>query len=98
MSHREEVIGDARLILGDCREVLPGLEQMDTMVTDPPYGIEFESNHTSKTTTATWMNSQIANDNDTSARDELLKWHKGPWACFGSIKYYNRFAHFISFI
>jgi DNA modification methylase len=39
MSWREEHIGDARLILGDCREVLPTLGKVDAVVTDPPYGI-----------------------------------------------------------
>lgn len=34
---REEIIGDARLILGDCREVLPTLSDIDSCVTDPPY-------------------------------------------------------------
>ena len=36
---REEWIGPHRLILGDCREVLPGLGEFDALVTDPPYGI-----------------------------------------------------------
>lgn len=36
---REEVIGDCRLILGDCREVLPTLPRVDLVLTDPPYGI-----------------------------------------------------------
>jgi len=36
---REEIIGNARLILGDCREVLPTLGKVDAVVTDPPYGI-----------------------------------------------------------
>ncbi len=35
---REEVIGDCRLILGDCREVLPTLAPVDFIFTDPPYG------------------------------------------------------------
>lgn len=39
---REEIIGDARLILGDCREALPTLPRVDAMVTDPPFGIGFE--------------------------------------------------------
>ena len=40
MSGFEEVtIGDARLILGDCREVLPTLAKHDLLLTDPPYGI-----------------------------------------------------------
>jgi DNA modification methylase len=34
---REEVIGDCRLILGDCLEVLPTLTGVDAVVTDPPY-------------------------------------------------------------
>lgn len=36
---REEIIGDARLILGDCRDVLPTLPKVDAVVTDPPYGL-----------------------------------------------------------
>lgn len=28
---------------GDCREILPQLEQADLIVTDPPYGIDFQS-------------------------------------------------------
>lgn len=36
---REEIIGRARLILGDCRDVLPTLGKVDAVVTDPPYGL-----------------------------------------------------------
>ena len=36
---REEQIGECRLILGDCREVLPTLGKVDAVVTDPPYGV-----------------------------------------------------------
>jgi hypothetical protein len=39
---REERIGPHRLILGDCREVMPGLGRVDAVLTDPPYG---NSNH-----------------------------------------------------
>jgi DNA modification methylase len=34
---REEIIGRARLILGDCRDILPTLGKVDAIVTDPPY-------------------------------------------------------------
>lgn len=37
MANRVERIGDATLYLGDCREVLPTLERVDSVVTDPPY-------------------------------------------------------------
>lgn len=36
---RKEIIGDATLILGDCREVIETLGPVDAVVTDPPYGI-----------------------------------------------------------
>ena len=36
---KEVVIGDCRLILGDCMEVMPVLGRVDAVVTDPPYGI-----------------------------------------------------------
>ena len=35
----EVTIGECRLILGDCREVLPLLPPVDLVLTDPPYGI-----------------------------------------------------------
>ena len=38
---REERIGDCRLILGDCLEVMPTLGKVDAVVTDPPYGIGY---------------------------------------------------------
>lgn len=34
---RKEVIGDCTLYLGDCLEVLPVLERVDCVITDPPY-------------------------------------------------------------
>ena len=36
---KEERIGNQRLILGDCLEVMPELGRFDAVVTDPPYGI-----------------------------------------------------------
>jgi len=33
------VIGNATLYCGDCRDILPTLDKVDAVVTDPPYGI-----------------------------------------------------------
>lgn len=58
---REEVIGDARLILGDCREVLPTLGRVDAVVTDPPYGIGIARNGRSGgggTSSAKWRSAK----------------------------------------
>jgi site-specific DNA-methyltransferase (adenine-specific) len=40
---RVETVGNmAKLYLGDCREILPALGNVDAVVTDPPYGIGWE--------------------------------------------------------
>ena len=62
--NRVEHIGRATLYLGDCREILPTLGAIDCIVTDPPYGMAFRSNHRAE------KHDAIAND-DT---DELLRW------------------------
>jgi DNA modification methylase len=41
---RVEQIGDATLYLGDCREILPTLGKVDAVVTDPPYGMNWNTN------------------------------------------------------
>lgn len=46
MIRREEIIGDCRLLLGDCLEILPTLGKVDAIVTDPPYGIGFAAQPT----------------------------------------------------
>jgi site-specific DNA-methyltransferase (adenine-specific) len=38
---REEIIGDCRLLLGDCLEILPMLGPVDAVVSDVPYGINW---------------------------------------------------------
>jgi site-specific DNA-methyltransferase (adenine-specific) len=39
-----EQIGPHRLYLGDCREVLPTLGKVDAIVSDPPYGMDWNTN------------------------------------------------------
>lgn len=38
------IIGNATLYLGDCRDILPTLDEVDAVVTDPPYGIGIAKN------------------------------------------------------
>jgi DNA modification methylase len=40
VTFREEIIGDARLILGDCLAVLPTLAPVDHVISDPPFEAE----------------------------------------------------------
>lgn len=44
---RKEIIGDATLYLGDCLDVLPSLGRAEAIVTDPPYGVAYQSNRAS---------------------------------------------------
>ncbi len=37
------------IYLGDCREIIPQLEPVDIVLTDPPYGIEYQSNYRTAT-------------------------------------------------
>lgn len=61
MTWREEQIGRARLILGDCRDILPALGKVDAVVTDPPYGIG-ESAGKAKTRTSGLSSAQRGAD------------------------------------
>jgi len=57
---RVEKIGDATLYLGDCLEILPTLDPVDAVVTDPPYGMKFQSTYRHK------KHSTIKNDEGTT--------------------------------
>jgi site-specific DNA-methyltransferase (adenine-specific) len=79
-----------KLYHGDCLEVTEWT-QADVLVTDPPYGIE----HNTRETYGGKMNGKgavrdknaIANDQDTKARDEVLRlWGPKPFIMFGAWK------------
>ena len=74
------------LIHGDCLAVLPTLPDgiVSAIVTDPPYGIEHQTNYG-----ASWSGRQIANDANTFFRDAVIEWAESkqlPWAVFGTWK------------
>jgi hypothetical protein len=67
---------------GDCREILPSIDA-SVMVTDPPFGIAFASGQDGP-----YKRKQIANDESTDARDEvLLAWGDRPALVFGSWRF-----------
>jgi DNA modification methylase len=83
---REERIGNQRLIQGDCLEVMPLLGKVDAILTDPPYGIDYQSGYA---TEELWAGGRhIANDKDTTTRDHFLQlWaatQATPCLVFGS--------------
>lgn len=66
---RTERLADSVVLYqGDSREIIPEIDNAVVVITDPPYGIAHSSNHG-----ASWQGTQIANDSDTSVRDEVLE-------------------------
>jgi len=64
---RVERIGLAILHLGDALEIVPSLAGVGAVITDPPYGMGFQSNHREV------AHAPIANDGD----DAMLQWACG---------------------
>lgn len=68
--HKEILADGIEIWLGDCREILSELPKVDALVTDPPYGIAYESRHA---TEALWSaGPKITNDESIVTRDEVL--------------------------
>ena len=89
---RIETIGDATLYLGDCREILPTLPNVDLVLTDPPYGIGIglaknrgKSNLAKATSYADteWDNEQPSSEFIQATVDH------GTWACVWGGNYFK---------
>lgn len=71
------------LYLGDCREVTEWLAA-DVLVTDPPYGMAYESNFNRDKRNAK-VGRPVAADGDLTARDDVLApWGDRPALVFGT--------------
>lgn len=61
---RKEIIGDCNLYLGDAVSIVESIGKLETIVTDPPFGMSFQSNYRKD------KHMRILNDDDSS----LLSW------------------------
>lgn len=66
MSFEKVTIGNATLYCGDCREILPTLDKVGAVITDPPYS---ERTHSGHAATASGSPSDFGSDN--SQRKDL---------------------------
>lgn len=74
--------GGITILHGDCRDLLSNPDAVDVLVTDPPYGIKYESG-----ARRVDLPNSIAGDEDTSLRDWVLEWWGDrPALVFGSWK------------
>jgi DNA modification methylase len=75
--------GAVCIILGDCREIVPGLGRFDIVISDPPYGI----NHAHHSKTERTLVRPIIGDEDVSLGLWLCDWWKDrPLCVFASPK------------
>lgn len=81
----KEVIGDCTLYQGDCLELLQSLVGYDSVVMDPPYGIDYASGYATDTL---WQaGRRIDGDRSTAVRDAALDYLGDlPALVFGSWK------------
>jgi DNA modification methylase len=98
---REEIIGRARLILGDCREILPTLPRVDLVVTSPPYNLVKEGSGGSTTTFDShetrygqWYPDELPEDEYQAQQREVVSACLA--ICNGSIFYNHKVRYAIS--
>jgi DNA modification methylase len=60
------------LYLGDCLEIIPQLEGIEAVITDPPYGIRVSLGITKKSDGGMWANKTILGDESVQVRDAAL--------------------------
>lgn len=82
---RVETFGAATLYCGNCLDILPGLQGIAAVLTDPPFGIGYRSGYR---TDALWSEDVIRGDEDTTVRDFALSLLPAdiPKLVFGSRK------------
>jgi site-specific DNA-methyltransferase (adenine-specific) len=82
---KKVTIGDAVLYLGDCMDILPTLDKVDAVITDPPYGI----NANKQTLGKGKKEFARGGDWDESAPDLALCIAAGKITCFWGGNYFS---------
>jgi len=71
---------------GDCRDILPHLEPVDLVLTDPPYGIEYDTKKANKPNQKQF--DAIANDNNSEAAGFVIQHYaETSMVIFGAINF-----------
>lgn len=82
---KEVIISGCRLLLGDSISILPTLAGIDSVVSDPPYGIAYTSGYA--TDTLWGQRRSIERDETVLARDIVAEWAgERPCLMFGTWK------------
>ena len=76
---QKEVIGDAVLYCGDCLDILPTLDRVDAVVTDPNYGIGEAAGKNASRGSAAGSNKWKGTRNTTGAGVPSTDFGDAPW-------------------
>lgn len=85
---KEVVIGNCRLILGDCRAILPSLTGYDAIVSDVPYGINYVHGAENMRNATKFAGVAVHGDDEPFDPAHLLA--TGPCILWGANHYANR--------
>jgi site-specific DNA-methyltransferase (adenine-specific) len=76
------VIGNARLYLGDCLEILPTLPKVDAVITDPPYGMSWNTDSKRFTGGQRITNKGEGRDDWGAIQEDGKPFDPAPWLRF----------------
>ena len=68
------IIGNAELYLGDCMDVLPTIDKVDAVITDPPYGIGFDGMKKSTSSHGGRKEYEFMGWDSCTPDDEIFNW------------------------
>lgn len=87
---RKEIIGDCTLYLGDCMDVMPTLGEVDAVVTDPPYGIEYNAK---KNNLPKSQYFEVLKNDDVELDLKIIFELDIPTVLFGGYNFYRQLPH-----
>jgi site-specific DNA-methyltransferase (adenine-specific) len=79
---RIETIGNATLYLGDCREILPTLSKACAVVSDPPYGMKWNTDSTRFTGGQRIVGGDDGRSDWGAVQNDDAPFDPQPWASF----------------
>lgn len=85
-------IGDATLYHGDCLEILPMLDKVDAVVTDPPYGVGYDPQVHKLYSSTTNNRTKIVGD-DKEPDLSVIFDIDAPKVMWGAENYYKQLPH-----
>lgn len=81
---REEIFGDARLLLGDCREIAKDIAA-DAVISDPPYGIDYNHSGRHGRFSGVGVTKAARTRGNHPIHGDATAFDPAPWVRFGNV-------------